>query len=444
MKRVLLVNPSIAYSTWKADLNVPSPDHTFIRLALAYLGGALREKGHEVSLVDLRTISGWEEFEERVRSAAPDVVGISHQTIEFSIAQEAARRIKKIDRRICVVVGGAHATMFPEECLKSGYVDYAVRGEGEISFPALVEHPSSFPPSFWGETPDLDRVPFPARDIWDDYETRIQREPFGISGFRFKLPMAEMINTRGCPFNCSFCDGPGEKQIYTRISQSGDRIPYIRGRSVANVIAEIKALRARYGIQSVMFHDDQFVIKRSWIEEFVRALHDEGLVKSGFEWVTSCKADIVCKYEGLFEKMAEAGLRLLIIGFESFSPRVLKWFNKTATAEQNFRAAEICRKYGIKIWANYILGVPTGEGWKMHDDLLTVDGVLQVEPVHYSPSFYTPTPGSPLYAWYKNSNLILEARTLEDLGERGPFTPKVKGVDYEFLRAIMVDDSIFA
>lgn len=443
MKKVLLINPSIAYSEWEANLDLPSPDTLCIRLGLAYLAGALKERGHHVSLIDLRTISGWEEFDEIVRSAAPDVVGITIHTVELEIAKEAAIRARTVCPDTTLVAGGVHPTMFPEECLENGLFDYVIQGEGEISFPALVEEPSKFPKNFWGETPDLDTIPQPVRDIWSDYESRIWREPFGIKGFQFALPMAEMISTRGCPFRCTFCSGPGEQQLYTRISQTGDRIPYIRGRSVENVIGEIKLLRERYGIRSVMFHDDQFIMKRSWMEEFTQALHDEGLVKEGFEWVTSSKADIICKNEELIKKMAAAGLKLLIIGFESFSPRILKWFKKSASMEQNFRAADICKRNGIKIWANYILGIPTDEGWKMEDDLITVDGVLRVEPVHYSPAFYTPTPGSALYPWYKDNDLILSGATQEELGGRGPFTPTVKGVDYEFLRAIMVDDSSF-
>ncbi|MCP3677123.1 MAG: B12-binding domain-containing radical SAM protein [Deltaproteobacteria bacterium] len=443
MKKVLLVNPSIVYSTWNADLKTPSPDSIFIRLGLAYLAGALKARGHEVCLIDLRTISGWEEFEEEVRLASPDVVGITIHSIEMQIAVEAAQRSKKVLPQVMVVAGGVHPTMFPDECLETGAFDYVVKGEGEISFPDLVDDPAKFSSSFWGETPDLDKVPHPVRDIWKDYDTRIYREPFGVKGFSFALPMAEMINTRGCPFRCTFCCGPGEQDLYTKISQTGERIPNVRGRSVESVIDEIKFLREKYGIKSVMFHDDQFIMKRSWIEEFVVALHEEGLVKEGFEWVTSSKADIICKNETLIKKMAGAGLKLLIVGFESFSPRVLKWFEKTASVDENFKAAEICKEAGVKVWANYILGVPTDTGWHREDDLMTVEGVLRIDPVHYSPALYTPVPGSALYDFYKNNNLIIGEEDQELLSNRGAMAPKVRGVDYEFLNAIMVTDTIF-
>jgi radical SAM superfamily enzyme YgiQ (UPF0313 family) len=442
MANVLLINPALAYSDWKSPLDKPSPDSLFIRLGLAYLASSLKQKGHDVSLIDLRTISGWDEYEKLVRERVPEFMGISIHSVEFSIAVEAAKRAKKVLPKAKIVAGGIHPTMFPKECIDMGTFDYVLQGEGEISFPLLVENPSHFPKVFWGKTPDLNAIPFPDREMWHDFKTRMYCEPFGISKYRFPLPMVEMINVRGCPFNCTFCVGPGEKQLYTKVNNEGKRIANIRGRSVQNVIQEIEMLINKYGIKSVMFHDDQFIVFPKWVEEFITALHQRGIVKYGLKWVTSSRADIICRNDDLIGKMTDAGLELLIVGFESFSSRILEWFNKGVTVEQNFKAAEICHKHGVKIWANYILGVPTTTGWHKEDDLMTVEGVLRVNPVHYSPAFYTPVPGSVLYGFYKDNDLIIGEEDTELLSNRGAMVPKVKGVDYEFLQAIRIDDTI--
>ena len=442
MANVLLINPALASSDWNAPLDKPSPDNIFTRLGLAYLASSLKQRGHSVSLIDLRTISGWDEYEELIGEITPDFIGISIHSVEFSIAVDAAKRARKILPEVMLVAGGIHASIFPGECIDAGVFDYVLQGEGEISFALLVENPARFPRVFWGETPDLNSVPFPDREIWHDFKERMHSEPFGISRYKFPLPMAEMINVRGCPFNCSFCVGPGEKHHYTKLNKDGKRIPNIRGRSVSNCIAEIEMLVNKYGIKSVMFHDDQFIVFPLWVAEFIEELHKRGLVKYGLKWITSSRADIICRNEDLIGRMADAGLELLIIGFESFSPRILKWFNKGISVEQNFKAAEICRKYGIKVWANYILGVPTDSGWHKEDDLMTVEGVSRVDPVHYSPAFYTPVPGSVLYDFYKNNNLVIGKCDVEQLSNRGAMAPKVRGVDYAFLKAIMIDDSI--
>ncbi len=233
--------------------------------------------------------------------------------------------------------------MFPGECLETGAFDHVIQGEGEVSFPDLIEDPTRFPRFFWGETPDLDNIPFPDREIWPDYTKRMLCEPFGLAKFSFPLPMAEVINTRGCPYNCTFCCGPGEHQLYTRVNGNGKRMPYIRGRSVESVIAELEMLMDKYGIRSAMFHDDQFIISPKWVAEFVTQLHQRGIVKRGFKWVTSSRADIICRNDELLGRMAEAGLALLIVGFESFSPSILRWCSKGTKVDDNFGAADICK-----------------------------------------------------------------------------------------------------
>ncbi|UCH43945.1 MAG: B12-binding domain-containing radical SAM protein [Nitrospiraceae bacterium] len=444
MAKVLLVNPALAYGTWNADLKKPSPDNIFIRLGLAYLAGALNARGHEVVLADLRAMTGWSHYEEMVRKVSPDFIGISMHSVEFSYAVEAGQRAKKIFPHVMVVAGGIHPTMFPDECLDTGAFDFVLQGEGEISFPLLVEDPSKFPEKFWGEVPDLNEIPFPDREIWTDFHERMYAEPFGMSRFSVPMPMAEIINIRGCPYNCSFCCGPGEHQLYTKTTGNGKRIPYIRGRSVSNVVDEVEMLISKFGIKSAMFHDDQFIMLPKWVDEFCDELHKRGIAESGFKWITSSRADIICRNDELIGKMADAGLLLLIVGFESFSPRILEWFNKGITSEQNSKAAEICHKHNVKIWANYILGIPTDTGWHQEDDLMTVEGVLRADPVHFSPAFYTPVPGSKLYDFYKNNCLIIGDEDNERLSNRGAMDAKVKGVDYDFLKALMITDAIFS
>lgn len=443
MAKVLLVNPALAYSSWKADLTRPSPDSVFIRLGLAYLAGALRGRGHETRLADLRTLSGWEEYAEIVKDFRPEFLGVSIHSVEHSYAVKAAQIAKKAHPPITAVAGGIHPTMFPEACLETGAFDHVIQGEGEISFPELAENPSDFPAVFWGKTPDLDKVPFPDREIWLDYRKRMWCEPFGLGRFSFPLPTAELINTRGCPYRCTFCCGPGEHQLYTRLKGDGSRIPYIRGRSVESVIVELEMLIRKYGVRSAMFHDDQFIVSRKWVEEFVDKLHSRGIVKSGFQWVTSSRADIICRNEDLLGRMARAGLAMLIVGFESFSPRILRWFNKGTRVDENFRAAEVCRKHGIRIWANYILGVRTDTGWHPEDDILTVAGALKVQPIHLSPALYTPVPGSILFDYYKENGLIdASLSSVEDMSNRGKMAAKVKGIGYPFLESLMMTDSV--
>ena len=132
--------------------------------------------------------------------------------------------------------------------------------------------------------------------------------------------------------------------------------------------------------------------------------------------------------------MADAGCRGYFIGFESGSDRVLRFLRKGTTREVNLKAAQICRKYGISIWANYMLGLPTETKEEMLD---TISMLKEIDPDYYSPAFYTPHPGSDLYTYCIENNLSLIAS--HDQYRRNPTETKIKGQDPEFLSWVLAE-----
>jgi radical SAM superfamily enzyme YgiQ (UPF0313 family) len=108
---------------------------------------------------------------------------------------------------------------------------------------------------------------------------------------------------------------------------------------------------------------------------------------------------------------------------------VLKFIRKGTTRETNLQAARICRQYGIKIWANYMLGLPT----ETREEVLeTISMLKEIDPDYYSPSFFTPHPGSDLYDYCVEEGLSLI--TSHDQYRRNPTEVKIKGQDYTFLK----------
>jgi anaerobic magnesium-protoporphyrin IX monomethyl ester cyclase len=107
---------------------------------------------------------------------------------------------------------------------------------------------------------------------------------------------------------------------------------------------------------------------------------------------------------------------------------VLKFIRKGTTRQVNLQAARVCRKYGIKIWANYMLGLPTETKEEVME---TISMLQQIDPDYYSPAFYTPHPGSDLYDYCLENDLSLI--TSHDQYRRNPTEAKIKGQDYEFL-----------
>jgi len=349
-------------------------------------------------------------------------------TCEFNLAIECCRRAKKINGGYKTVVGGIHPTMFPHDCKDTGVVDFVQRGEGEISFSKLCGAPEKFPAIFWGETPDLNDLPFEDRTLWPDYEKRIR-----YSLFFLPPPVVDILVHRGCAWRCRFCCGPGEQNLYTKQSGNGKRIPNIRGRTVPNVIKELKDLYERYQFRSIIFYDNQFVINPKWAGEFCQAMLAAKFPEKGIKWWAAVRADVICRHPELIAEMKKAGLDVISIGFESFSDRMLKWLNKGTTSEINRRAAEICKKLGLKIYANFILGIPYQDGrWSPDDDIITLKAISEINPEIRFWSFFSAMPGSSFYEWCLNNNLIL-AMDPSSSGTRSANQARIKGVDYGFL-----------
>lgn len=422
--KTTLVYPGIAgygFNSLKRGMEAGWISH-----GLARLGAAAKAEGFEVNLIDLRALSGWDQFREVLAERDPDVVGVTMMSVDYNPASKAVAIAKEVKPEVVTVIGGPHVTIALEDSLRIPRVDYLVTREGEVTFPKLLRLiEGDDPPPYRvlrGETPDLDAIPFADRNLFLD-EWRKWGYDLDSPEVAFveelPPPFATLIAGRGCIYNCAFCK-PGEDYLF------GKRT---RRRSVDNVIAELRILVERYRIASFMFHDDCLTEDRDWVIEFTEKYIAEGFIMPFF---CQSRADIIVKHEDMVARMAKAGLRGYFIGFESGSDRVLKFIRKGTTAEQNRQAARVCRKYGISIWANYMLGLPTET---KEEVLETVQLMKEIDPDYYSPAFFTPHPGTDLYDYAAEHDL--SRITDYDSYRRNPTEPKIKGQDYDFLKWAM-------
>ncbi len=430
MARVGLVNPALVSSDWGTGLVPRHMDDALPRHSLLFLSGPLRDAGHEPILLDLRLMQGWQDYERRLLEAQPEVLCVTAHTSEIDIALECCRRAKRVLPGILLVAGGIHFTMYPHLGEDDKSVDFVIRGEGEISLPKLLADPAAHPRVFWGEVPDLDEIPFEDRELYDDY---CDRTNFQL--WHLETPTVDLLTKRGCPWQCRFCCGPGEQNLFTRASprREGVRLPTFRHRSVENVLDELDELYERYRFRSVVFHDDQFVIRREWVEDFCRGLHRRGHVERGIQWWAASRSDIVCAHPELFAAMVDAGLRILSIGFESFNDPMLRWMRKGTTRAENLEAAEICHDLGIDLFANVILGMPFSDTkWHLEHDRESMAAIERIRPRYFSPSFFSPIPGSWFFDWAVEHDLLIEDKAAAT-GNRRPEEAKIRGVDYRRL-----------
>ncbi len=327
--KVALIYPGITESGFNS---LAGNEGSWMNHGLAILSSAARQNGHEVVLLDLRRMTGWDDFARRAADCGAAVFGITMMSVDFETAQQCATLIRRHRPDAKIVVGGPHASICPEELDREACFDVIVRGEGEIAFPKLLDdlaHGRSVERLI--EAPrleNLDDGPWADRDLFDCPEA-----PFVAF---LPPPFVTLIAGRGCLYNCSYCQ-PAEKLIFGR---------RVRRRSVDNVIRELVYLRGKYQFNSFMIHDDCITEDRDWVMAFCRRLKEEGFRQP---FVGQSRADIICRNPDMVNVLREAGLELFIIGFESGSDRVLKFIRKGCTRQQNLLAAEICRQRGIKI-----------------------------------------------------------------------------------------------
>jgi anaerobic magnesium-protoporphyrin IX monomethyl ester cyclase len=261
----------------------------------------------------------------------PRIVGFSLLTINSARAYEVARRIKRIDPKVLVVVGGIHATVLPEECLSAEGVDVAIRREGEITLSELIRRVRE------GKGfEELEGISYrrngnyvhnPDRPVIEDLNIL---PPFPYDLFEKNREsyrdFGTVITSRGCPYDCIFCS---QRAI------TGRRYRYF---SNERVLAEIELLIEKYGVDNIWFMDDNFVVNRK------RALSlMDGIIQAGYQK----KAGFVAEMRGesvtyeLLNKMKEANFRIMSLGMETLVPRLLEVVEKGETVEENIRAVKM-------------------------------------------------------------------------------------------------------
>jgi len=328
--------------------------------------------------------------EETVRIAKDyEFVVLFTSTVGFANDVRLAEQMKNArpDLKICFV--GPHVETQPEQSLRaSEAIDFVVRGEFDhavVEFAQgreldtiqnasfrkngkAVHNPER--PKLHSE--ELDALPFATEVYKRDLTIENYNVPF------LKHPFVSFYSSRGCPALCTFCMWPQ--------TLSGHAW---RTRSVDNVVREFEqAVKLFPQAKELYFDDDTFNIRKDRVIEISKRLGPIGRT-----W--SCNARVHSDYDTL-KAMADGGARLLIVGYESGDPQILKNIKKGATVEMARAFAKNCKKVGIRVHGDFIIGLP---GETKETIQRTIDFAKELDPETIQVSLAHAMPGTELYNW---------------------------------------------
>ncbi len=412
-----LVNPAGPHEQWQ--------DH-----GLGLLRTIMHNDGIMTDLASTRAVSNWDQLRRQI--GAYEMVIMNVRSYTFPAAYKAAQLFKELNPNGLVLAGGMHATVALDEMESAPQFDKIVQGPGEKTILEMVKDPAAFERVTLGQgAPTMADWPPIERALWPRPASRKLAR-----NFHWPLepecgwgppPVATIITSRVCPWQCVFCN-------------EASYIPNMGRRPVEMVIEELNDLDNKYGVGSVVIHDSMFFQNPSWLREWIDKY--PRLANRVWPYWAAGRSDTIRQWPDLFEALVkETNWNTISIGFESGSDRILRLMNKECTEEDNYFAIDLLQQINSDLeregrqpanfWANIMLGIP---GETHEDAFKTMRMVKSMAHVLPSISFYAPYPGSAL-----GNQLIAEGKSkmTKDNYHRFPDDEKVVGVDYSFYRELL-------
>jgi radical SAM superfamily enzyme YgiQ (UPF0313 family) len=338
---------------------------------------AARAPGWDVAFYD-------EKAEALPADDRPDLAALSVETYTARRAYAVADAYRA--RGVPVVMGGYHPTFLPQEALE--HADAVVIGDAEGVWEKLLADFAA------GKL--AARYSGGNQRALTDY--RLERSIY--QGKRY-APVELVQYGRGCRFACDFCS------IHAFYGSD------LRVRPVDGVVAEIDGLPSR---KLLFFVDDNLFGRKSDLQALLGALEPLGR-----RW--SCQISIdIARDEALLDRMARAGCRFVLIGFESLNPASLRQMGKhwNTVSGPYRRVVDALHRRGIGIYGTFVFGYDADTP-DTFDRTLEFALEARLEIANFNP--LTPTPGSALY-----DRLLAEGRLLSPTWWLDP--------DYRYGRAI--------
>jgi anaerobic magnesium-protoporphyrin IX monomethyl ester cyclase len=396
--RIVLVHP--AGSNWvpgKKDITATA--NRMAPLGLLSIAAYLDGQGQEVFVHDCLGPKAPEDTDSNVRAILahdPDLVGVSATTSGFLDGYDIASRIKGIRPRVRTVFGGVHISAMGAILLdRFKDIDFLCMGEGEITMSELAvgQDPKLIDGLIWrngvglvtnpprAQIADLDILPFPAYE-----KLRGFPKGYNLPLFSYIMtPGATMITSRGCLYQCSYCDRSVFKHGF-------------RYNSGEYVYEHMRYLRTDFKVRHINIYDDLFTTNRERISDLCDRLISRPL---GMQF--NCAVRVGHVDDQLLKMLKAAGFLQLSLGIETGDPSLMKIHKPGVKIEKVRDTVKRIQANGLRAKGLFMMGLPGETSDSIRE---TSDFVLSLGLDDMNMSKFTPFPGAPIWPTISEEGLF--------------------------------------
>lgn len=334
MLKVLLYNPPMPYI---------GKSHKQTPLGLCYLSSSIKDKANCV-VYDGNVLDGFCEY---AKDFNPDIIGVSILTATFNTVVHIIEKLRTILPNSIFIAGGIHASIYPEEVLKSGF-DLIIRGEGEITFREIID--LLYEKKNWKSGIGNMFANIAGISYWDGerfVHTKNRKYIDNLDAIAFpdrsNLPLEKyehdsIMTSRGCAFNCFYCSSSyywGQK---------------VRYRSAKNVFDEILEVIS-YGVKKIYFCDDNFTSNHRLVKEICELIIQNHI---SIQWSALTRVDTINL--DILKLMKSAGCEVLSLGIENGTETFMEGIKRTSF-EKTVNAFRMIKQAQIKTRTTWIIGL---------------------------------------------------------------------------------------
>lgn len=318
---------------------------------------------------------------EEIKVFDPDFIVIDTSTASINSDLAYTKTIKEVLPNVKTCLVGTHVSATVKEILPkcANYVDFIARHEYDYTLPEIaqviegkmsladVKGVSYCENGELKETPNreyirnLDELPF----VSEVYKKYLNYKDYFYAHVNF--PTISIFSSRGCPSKCFYC-------MYSQVMFGKG----YRKRSAKNLFDEVVYITKNFPeVTEILIDDDNFAVDQENVKEFCKLMIEKRI---NLKWVVQCR--VTLQYETMV-LMRKAGCRLVVVGYESGSQKVLDGMHKGITLEMSRKFNAAAKKAKMRVHGCFMVGNP-GETKVTMQETLNFAKSLTMDTVQFS------------------------------------------------------------